>query len=234
MNHLTRGAAALAAVGILAGCATTGTHHISRAEEQRARATVVGKLADVPPHTFVLDANDAALLQTGEAQQEQTYALAGPNGTREIVKLYKLPTWKRPYSIQVTSLAVGGLTDPALFYPKLTFLDASFTRTRETQQSDFVYRSVGAQGGIATTVFVNESERNEAYLAIASETREGLREQTSIMQSSGGTAVAIPVGVGIAVWVIPTGGTELPKQLRALAIGPMQIKITPYAPARPL
>jgi hypothetical protein len=191
-------------------------------------------LADVPPHTFTLDANDAALLQTGEAHQEQTYALAGPNGTREIVKLFKLPAWKRPYSIQITSLAVGGLADPALFYPKLIFMDASFKRTRETRQADFVYRSVGAQGGVAATMFVNESERDETYMAIVSESRDALREETSVMQSSGATAIAIPVGVGFAMWVVPTGGTELPKQLRALAIGPMQIKITPYAPARPL
>jgi Maltose operon periplasmic protein precursor (MalM) len=114
-------------------------------------------------------------------QPMSLHPLAGPNGTREIVKLFKLPAWKRPYSIQITSLAVGGLADLALFYPKLIFMDASFKRTRETRQADFVYRSVGAQGGVAAT-----------------------------------------------------GGTELPKQLRALAIGPMQIKITPYAPARPL
>ena len=39
------------------------------------------------------------------------------------VKVFKLPDWSGPYSIQVTSNAYGGMTDPALFYPRYLFLD---------------------------------------------------------------------------------------------------------------
>jgi hypothetical protein len=132
---------------------------------------------------------------------------------------------------QPHELAVGGLADPALFHPKLVFLDDNLRITRRTRQSDFVYRNVGFQGGISTNVFVNEANRGESYLAIFSENREGVIEQDSVMQSSGATPLVVPVGPYIVTWMVPTGGTELPKKLRALAVGPVRLRIAPYGKA---
>ena len=81
---------------------------------------------------------------------------------------------------------------------------------------------------ISTSVFVNESNRDEIYLAIFGETGDGVTEQDSVMQSSGATPVVVPIGPYIVTWMVPVGGTELPKKLRALAVGPMRLRIAPY------
>jgi hypothetical protein len=223
---------ALLAVSMLAplgGCATNGTQRILRAEEQRASATVVAGLSAVPVVPLQWNANEEVTMTLPREASDPQFAIPGVHGERQIVQLLKLPTWSQPYGINLTSFAVGGLSDPALFYPKMVFLDANFRTTRQTRQSDFVYRSVGAQGGVSTTVFMNQADRNEAYLAILSETQEGITEQDSVMQSSSATPVVVPIGPYIVTWMVPTGGAEPPRKLRALAVGPLRLRIAPFA-----
>jgi hypothetical protein len=228
MNAAARWLAAAMAGAALGGCATNGSQHILRAEEQRAGAIVVPGLSALPVVPLKWDANEEVTMSLEANAEAKSFAIVGANGETEIVRLLRLPPWSAPYGINVTSFAVGGLGDPALFYPKLVFLDENFRTTRQTRQSDFVYRSVGAQGGIATSVFVNEANRGDAYLAIFSETREGVVEQDSVMQSSGAAPLVVPIGPYIVTWLVPTGGTELPKKLRALAVGPVRLRIAPY------
>jgi hypothetical protein len=215
----------------LAGCATSGGQHILKAEEQRASATIVPGLRELPLVALKWDPNEEVTMMLEANSEQKSFAIAGPQGETEIVQLLKLPPWSAPYGISLTSFAVGGLADPALFYPKLVFLDENFRTTRQTRQSDFVYRSVGAQGGISTNVFVNEANRSDAYLAIFSENRHGITEQDSVMQSSSAVPVVVPIGPYIVTWVVPTGGAELPKKLRALAVGPVRLRIAPYGKA---
>ena len=223
--------AAAVAAAALAGCATSGGQHILRAEEQRASAIVVPGLGALPVVPLKWDANEEVTMTLEAKENEKPFAILGPHGETEIVQLFKLPPWSAPYGINLTSFAVGGLADPALFYPKLVFLDENLRTTRQTRQSDFVYRSVGAQGGISTNVFVNEANRGDAYVAIFSENRDGLTEQDSVMQSSGAVPLVVPIGPYIVTWMVPTGGTELPKKLRALAVGPLRLRIAPYGKA---
>ena len=223
--------AAAVAAAVLAGCGTTGGQHILRAEEQRAGATVVAGLSALPVLPLQWNADEEVTMTLEASGKEKSFAIVGPRGETEIVQLFRLPPWSAPYGINLTSFAVGGLADPALFYPRLVFLDENFRTTRHTRQSDFVYRNVGFQGGISTNVFVNEANRREAYLAIFSENREGVIEQDSVMQSSGATPLVVPVGPYIVTWMVPTGGTELPKKLRALAVGPVRLRIAPYGKA---
>lgn len=218
-------------VAALGGCASNGSQHILQAEEQRANAIVVSGLRELPALPLKWDANEEVTMTLDASGKEKPFAIVGAHGETEIVQLIKLPTWSAPYGINLTSFAVGGLGDPALFYPKLVFLDANFRTTRQTRQSDFVYRSVGVQGGISTNVFVNESNRGEAYLAIFSENRDGVTEQESVMQTSGATPLIVPIGPYIVTWMVPTGGTELPKKLRALAVGPVRLRVAPYGNA---
>lgn len=233
-RRVARGLAAAVAVVALGGCATKGSQHILLAEEQRASAVVVAGFGALPVRPLQWDANEEVTMSLEVDAKTPSYAIAGPHGEAEIVQLFKLPAWSAPYGINVTSLAVGGLADPALFYPKLVFLDGNFRTTRQTRQSDFVYRSVGSQGGISTTVFVNEADRGDAYLAIFSEHRDAVVEQDSVMQSSSSTPVVVPVGPYIVTWIVPVGGSEPPRKLRALAVGPMRLRIAPYGkPGKP-
>jgi hypothetical protein len=219
------------AVGMV-GCASPGTRHIVEAEIQRESAISVGSYREIPALHIKLDATGAGKLSFRAGEQAQIYSLPGPDGQPEIVHVFKLPPWIAPYEVRISSFALGGLHDPALFYPKAILLDANFRPTRSTRQSDFVYRNLGAQGGIAATLFVNATDQHEEYVAITSERRSTVAEETSVLQSAGSTAVAVPVGPVIYTWVIPTGGTELPKRLRALATGPFEIRVAPYAPVR--
>ncbi len=212
----------------LGGCASNGSQRILRAEEQRANAVIVSGLRELPAVTFKWDANEEVTLTLDAGGKANSFAIVGAHGETEIVQLIKLPPWTAPYGINLTSFAVGGLGDPALFYPKLVFLDSDFKTTRQTRQSDFVYRSVGTQGGISTNLFVNESNRDEAYLAIFSENRDSVTEQESVMQTSGASPLIVPIGPYVVTWMIPTGGTELPKKLRALAVGPVRVRVAPY------
>jgi len=228
---LTGGLLALSMLAALGGCATNGSQRILRAEEQLASATVVAGLSAVPALPLPWNANEEVTMTLPREGSDPQFAIPVGHGERRIVQLLKLPAWSQPYAINLTSFAVGGLGDPALFYPKMVFLDASFRTTRQTRQSDFVYRSVGAQGGISTTVFMNEADRNEAYLAILGETQEGITEQDSVMQSSSATPVVVPIGPYIVTWMVPTGGAEPPRKLRALAVGPLRLRIAPFAKA---
>lgn len=76
------------------------------------------------------------------------------------VKVFKLPDWSGPYSIQVTSYTYGGATDPVIFYPRYVLLDKNSQQTRQSVAKDFVYRGAGAQGAVSTTVFLNEEKRD--------------------------------------------------------------------------
>ena len=98
--------------------------------------------------------------------------------------------------------------------------------------SDFVYRGAGSQGAIAATLFVNEENRAEAYVAIYAEPQRSIVEQTSVMQSATSTAMMIPVKGGSLMWFISTGGQELPKPMRAAAGGNLQIRMATYQPKR--
>ena len=218
----------LAAVG---GCATSGSQHVLKAEEQRANAIVVSGLQELPVLPLQWNAKEEVTMTLEASGKEKPFAIVGARGETEIVQLIKLPAWSAPYGINLTSFAVGGLGDPALFYPKLVFLDENFRTTRQTKQSDFVFRSVGAQGGISTNVFVNESNRGDAYMAIFSENRDGVTEHESVMQSSGATPLMVPIGPYIVTWMVPTGGTELPRKLRALAVGPVRLRVAPFGSA---
>lgn len=76
------------------------------------------------------------------------------------VKVFKLPDWSGPYSIQVTSYTYGGATDPVIFYPRYVLLDKNSQQTRQSVAKDFVYRGAGVQGAVSTTVFLNEEDRD--------------------------------------------------------------------------
>jgi hypothetical protein len=218
---------------LLVGCQTTGTERIALAEEHRTKAIVVGSYREVPATPLTLDIAAATTVLLDHSKLEKTFAFDKPGGNQEIVHVFRLPVWSTPYSVQLTSYVMGGLNDPALFYPRLTFLNEAFEQTRESKQSDFVYRGVGAHGGISTDVFINDSNRGEAYIAITSETRGAIEEHLSVMQSAGSMPLAI-AGKGVLImWMIPTGGTELPKKMRAAASGQFQLKLIPYAPKRP-
>jgi hypothetical protein len=124
--------------------------------------------------------------------------LKSASGDRQLIHTFKRPNWLSPHEVQLVSFAQGGLSEPTLYYPKLIFLDAAFKPLQESKLADFVFRNVGSQGGITANFFVNDANKNEACIAILSESRTSFEEQLSILQSSATMSHAIPIKGGLA------------------------------------
>jgi hypothetical protein len=227
-------AKALCALGViaLAGCAATGQNHIDRSRTKLSSAKVATSFADFPPVELKLNATHPFKIGADTAEGAADLAIVLDDNEAVLAKVFKLPPWGSPYSVQIASMVMGGLNDPAIFYPRYITLDEKFKPIRRGAASDFTYRAGGAFGAISATLFVNESNRDEAYLAIAGESRGAIEEQRSTMQSAGSTPVAVPVKGFLVMWMIPSGGTELPKAMRGAAGGELVLQHTSYAPKR--
>ena len=90
----------------------------------------------------------------------------------------------------------------------------------------------GVQGAVSTTVFVNKENRDEAFVAILSEPRRSVVEQASLAQTASTSPLIIPVRGGALIRLIPMGGQERPKRMRAAAGGQVLVKTELYKPKR--
>lgn len=225
-------ATAFVSILSITGCATSGTQHIEAYGARLAQSRTVTSFSELPYKALPLD--DAVTVLLGAESKDATAPLTIKSGNDEasFVALFRLPDWQGAYSIQVTSFMFGGTSDPAIFYPRFVLLDKNFALTRQSVAKDFVYRGTGAQGGVAATVFLNEENRDEAYLAVLSEPRRTVLEQTSLAQTAGSSPLIVPIRGGALMWLIPMGGQEHPKPMRAAAGGQVLIKASLYKPKR--
>lgn len=216
----------------LTGCATTGSQHIETFGKRLTVAKTVTRFSELP-HS-ALPMGEPVTVQLGAETADGVNLLAIRLGDDEasFVKLFKLPEWQGPYSIQVTSFTYGGTVDPAIFYPRYVLLDKNLRPTRQSVVKDFVYRGAGVQGAVSTTVFVNEENREDAFVAVLSEPRRSVVEHTSLAQTAGTSTFIVPVKGGALMWLIPMGGQERPKPMRATAGGQVLVKTELYKPKR--
>jgi hypothetical protein len=222
-----RGALVLAAFS-LQGCQTTGPS-----------SQAVGSPAVAAEATRKVDRLDrVAALPVGFENSVETTLVSG-DPARDVrwepsdreasyVRLLKLPPWTAPYSINTLSYVEGGIEAPAIFFPRLVFLDAQFKVTRESKATDFVYRLGGRYGALAATHFVNEVDRQEAYVAIVAEPSSSRFELTSNLQSQMSIPVVVPVGPVMLVWNISRGGAEAPTSMKALESGTLLLQLKKY------
>lgn len=222
------GAAGAAALLWLSGCTTTGSQHIETFGNRLTLAKTVTRFGELPQSSLPMGESVTVLLGGETADLTNLLAIQLGDDEPSFVRVFTLPDWSGPYSIQVTSYTYGGTTDPAIFYPRYVLLDKNSQQTRQSVARDFVYRGAGAQGAVSTTVFVNEENRDEAFVAVLSEPRRSVIEQTSLAQTAGTSPLIIPVKGGALMWLIPMGGQERPKPMRAAAGGQVLIKTEPY------
>lgn len=83
-------------------------------------------------------------------------------GTKAYFVLYKLPAFTKPYSFVITSLPAGSTADMAILLPRVTLYDEQFTPTR--YYDDTSLRNRGST--LERTVFINEPNKAERYVAI--------------------------------------------------------------------
>ncbi len=224
--------AGAAALLWLSGCATTGSQHIETFGNRLTQAKTVTRFGELPQGALPMGESVTVPLGAETADLANLVAIRLGDDEPSFVKVFKLPDWSVPYSIQVTSYTYGGTTDPAVFYPRYVLLDRNMRQTRQSVAKDFVYRGAGAQGAVSTTVFLNEENRDEAFVAILSEPRRSVVEQTSLAQTASTSPLIIPVRGGALMWLIPMGGQERPKPMRAAAGGQVLVKTELYKPKR--
>jgi hypothetical protein len=216
----------------LSGCATTGSQHIETFSNRLTQEKTVTRFNELPQSALPMGESVTVQLGAETADLVNLFAIRLGDDEASFVKVFKLPDWSTPYSIQVTSYTYGGAVDPAIFYPRYILLDKNSRPTRQSVAKDFVYRGAGVQGAVSTTVFVNEENREEAFVAILSEPRHSVIEQASLAQTASTSPLIIPVKGGALMWLIPIGGQERPKPMRAAAGGQVQVKTEAYKPKR--
>lgn len=218
---------------VAGGCATTGQKHIESSLAQLETAKEV-RSANELPVAGDLSFDKVAEFPLGSDKAEHVMldrVWNRASGDRSFARLFRLPQWASPYSIQVSSYVVGPPNDPALFYPRFTLLDNDFRVTRQSVSTQFAYRAgISGRHGLSARVFLNEGNRDERYLLISGEPRVSVEVLKSAMQTSGTQPVTIPVKGGFLMWMIPTGSSEQPTPMQAAAGGTLQLKLEAYAP----
>ncbi len=212
-------------VALMMGCASGGKAIVDASQTRLQAARQVGSFAEIP--SIDLRADYAQTYPIGADKDESAnYAIAFDSSERVYGRVFRLPTWQAAYSITMSSIALGNLSDPAIFYPRYVLLDEKFKPTQQGAARDFTYRG----GVISATLFVNEVDRGEAYIAVLGETRGAIKEETSLLQSAGSVPVSVPIKGFLVTWLIPTGGKELPTLMRGTAGGLVEFKLTTYKP----
>lgn len=223
-------ATAFLATLVVSGCVTTGSQQAVKQGIRLDQAQLAKSFRDIRSLSLPFEAE---LVQRIGMDETETPPLAIEfAGERTFVTLFALPAWTEPYSINIASHMFGGVADPAIFYPRYVLLNEDFSVSRQSRAQDFVYRTGMGEGMIASTLFVNEENRKERYIAIIGEPRTTVAEHLSLTQSEGTVPLVIPVKGGSLTWLIRTGGNEGPKRMRAAAGGIVRVKADVYKPKR--
>lgn len=149
---------AVAAIALLsAGCATVPSGRSIVEESSRALAQ-----ASQCCETLATARRAALPLQPAEVMLDKTAQAFDFGGNKAFFVLYELPPFEQPYSVVVTSVAGGSLSDVALFIPRIAAFDGDFKPTRYYDEKTLRNRG----NNLERTVFINPSNRAERYLAI--------------------------------------------------------------------
>lgn len=219
-----------ALIATLVGCVTTGTQIAASQGARLDQARIATGFNEIPAMPLPFD---APLVHRVGIERNDAPAIAVElGGERTFVALFTLPIWSEPYSIDLASMMFGGAADPAIFYPRYLLLNADFSVSRQSRAQDFVYRTGMGEGMVSSTVFVNEDNRNERFLAVVGEPRTSVVEHASLSQSVGSVPLILPVKGGSLMWLIRTGGNEGAKRMRAAVGGTIRVKADLYKPKR--
>lgn len=215
---------AMVSVVALAACATTGQQHIDQGRTALTASTKVLKSPKDLPFQEVKfgEVQKFELMQTAYVLQE--------GGTRRFVQGFRLPLDKKPLSLRIGSYRVGTVTDPAIFYPEVRVLDSNFQLVRTYAPDEFSYRVTQEGSGLFATLFFNSGNDREAYVLVSN--REPADSALKMIQDnvSSSTVIAVPVGVGMVFWAIPTGFSSKPIKMRASQEGKIEVLIEQYKP----
>lgn len=154
-----------------------------------------------------------------------TYAM---DGTRPVFRVgegksyvlaFELPRFDRPYSITVSSLTQGAITDSWLFVPRVTLMDERSVVTRT-----FPEDSLRTRGrAVERTVFINPSNAAERYLLVhaAPLSSAYVRDVQMVVTQTYSS------GPMIAHW---TSGADVKATTRSAPIGEVEVSVEGLTP----
>lgn len=135
-------------------------------------------------------------------------------GSKAFFVLYELPVYTKPYSLLVTSVPSGQITDAALFIPRIAIYDAEFKPTRFFDEKTLRNRG----NTLERTVFINPQNAQERFVAIF-----GSDLSASIERAYSEVTVT-PVMVGPAVFNM-YGGQDGKSMLRSSPTGALELEV---------
>lgn len=177
----------------------------AKAESSQAVAELHKEpLPILKPMTYVMDGT-RPVFRVGEGK---SYVLA-----------FELPRYDKPYSITVSSLTQGAITDSWLFVPRVTLMDERSAVTRT-----FPEDSLRTRGrAVERTVFINPSNAAERYLLVhaAPLTSAYVRDVQMVVTQTYSS------GPMITQW---TSGADVKATTRSAPIGEVEVSIEGLAP----
>ncbi len=208
-------ALAVTAALLLSGCATTpsGREIVEGSVKALAAAPVCcDKLAEA--------ARSALPTQPTEIVLDKSAQAFNFDGHKAFFLLLELPVYKQPYSVVITSLAVGHMTDVAVLIPRITVFDADFKPIRNFDEKTLRNRG----NNLERTVFINPSNQGERYLAIfGSDLSASIERAYSMM-------TVTPVVAGPIVFNM-YGGQDGKSTLRSSPTGKLKLETQGLATA---
>lgn len=137
-------------------------------------------------------------LETELAASSQIYTF---NDGKSYFSIYRLPLFKKPYSIYIRSHSDGSLTDSAIMLPRITLLDDGFKEKRQFNENALRNRA----SDVEQTVFINATNSDERYLLIRGANIEGMHtRKIGVMQTT-------PIMAGGLMFNFTSGGDAVAK-----------------------
>ena len=220
---------------LLAGCQTPSATIAERIAVRSTAAQVVDSFRELTPTVIAfpndVDAqalrvdmpNDTALQKVRQSGAEPAFA-----------RLYALPPRNDTYAVKITTTVLGGRANPAVYYPRMIFLDEAFNVTRHTTQKDFRFRANGDAGVVSANVFVNPQNQHERYLVVMEEPAKDIAEQLSLLAGQAPAPMLLPLPLKLAemMWVVASTSNEPARKLRSMSAGVYDLTFTPYKARR--
>ncbi|MEQ1595296.1 MAG: MalM family protein [Casimicrobium sp.] len=216
---------------LLAGCQTPSATIAERTALRESTAQIVDSFRALTPTAIALPSETEAHEQRVDMLNSATPEKVRQAGAEPVfARLFTLPQHNVSYAVKITTSVLGGRENPAVYYPRMIFLDESFNVTRHTTQRDFRFRGSGVAGVISATVFVNPQNRNERYLVVVEEPPKDVAEQLSLIAGQAPPPMVLPLPLKLAemMWVVASTSNEPERKLRAMRAGVYDLTFTPY------
>ena len=208
-----------ASVLFLAGCAVvpTGLERVAQGKKQLDDAKVCcATLAEARKLALPLDRSTLIIDNTLQAFDF--------GAGKAFFVIYELPVFERTYSVSISSVPGGPLTDMALFVPRVALYDGSFRRTRFFDEKTLRNRGTTLE----RTIFINPHNSDEKYLVVSGS------DLSSSIETSYSTVTYTPIVAGPVVFNL-VGGQDGKAQLRTSPTGQLEIEVgglTQRSPAK--